>query len=89
MCPQGGRCAGAAYGTQPNSGYSPRYNKRSNQVVYWVRIPESWHLDLYWTLKTGLAQRLLDRLEDTVAGLGEHVFACLKWQGLGAISDLV
>lgn len=78
----GGRCAGAAYRTQPNSGYSPRYNKRSNQVVYWVRILESWHPALhhylYWTLKTGLAQRLLDRLEDTLAGLGECVFAGLN-----------
>jgi hypothetical protein len=64
------------------SGYSLRYSKKSNQIVYWVRILESWHPDLshflYWKFKTDLTPRLLNRLEQTAPGLGEHVFDGLK-----------
>ena len=62
--------------------YTVRYNKRSDKVVYWVRIREGWHLDLYhylyWKWKTDLTSRLFDRLEQIAPGFGKRVFAELK-----------
>jgi len=64
------------------SGYGLRYSRKSNQVVYWVHILESWHPDLhhhlYWKFKTDLTPRLFNRLEETAPGLGKQVFEGLK-----------
>jgi hypothetical protein len=64
------------------STYFLRYNKKNNQVVYWVRIFENWqpdlHHNLYWKFKTDLTPSLLNRLEETAPGLGVQVFERLK-----------
>jgi hypothetical protein len=62
--------------------YRVRYNKKNDQIVYWLRIQETFHADLAhylrWKLDSDLTPRLFDRLDETVPGLANHVFAGLK-----------
>jgi len=62
--------------------YRLRYSKKSDQVVYWCRILETFHADLAhylrWKLDSDLTSRLFDRLDETVPGLANHVFTGLK-----------
>ena len=62
--------------------YRLRYSKKSDQVVYWCRIQETFHADLghylRWKLDSDLTPRLFNRLEDIVPGLADQVFQGLK-----------
>ncbi len=62
--------------------YRVRYSKRRDQVVYWLRIQETFHADLAhylrWKLDSDLTPRLFDRLEETVPGMANVVFTGLK-----------
>jgi hypothetical protein len=62
--------------------YRVRYSKKGDQVVYWLRIQETFQPDLghylRWKLDSDLTPRLFQRLEETDPGLADRVFAGLK-----------
>ena len=62
--------------------YRLRYSKKGDQVVYWCRIQETFQADLAhylrWKLESDLTPRLFNRLDETVPGLADRVYAGLK-----------
>lgn len=62
--------------------YRLRYSKKSDQVVYWCRIQETFQADLAhylrWKLDSDLTPRIFDRLDKTVPGLADRMFEGLK-----------
>jgi hypothetical protein len=62
--------------------YRLRYSKKGDLVVYWCRIQETFQTDLAhylrWKLDSDLTPRLFNRLDQTVPGLANRVFAGLK-----------
>jgi hypothetical protein len=62
--------------------YRLRYNRKSDAVVYWVRILETFHPDLghflRWKLESDITPRLFAHLDETKPELAERVFAGLQ-----------
>jgi hypothetical protein len=62
--------------------YRLRYSRKSDQVVYWVRILETFHPDLghylRWKLDSDLTERLFLYLEGISPGLSDRVYDGLK-----------
>jgi hypothetical protein len=62
--------------------YRVRYSKKGDQVVYWLRIQETFNTDLdhylRWRLDSDLTPRLFAYLDTTAPGLADRVFTGLK-----------
>jgi hypothetical protein len=62
--------------------YRLRYSRKSDQVVYWVRILETFHPDLghylRWKLDSDLTRQLFLHLDSIAPGLSDRVYDGLK-----------
>ncbi len=76
------RCKREIFVDGGDATYRVRYSKKSDQLVYWCYIQETFQLDLHhllrWRLESDVTPRLLARLEQHPPGLAERVFNGLK-----------